>query len=61
MTSEVVPAEEVASVKRKSGRLRKIITTGERAFLLLDKTPAARFLEEGLVLSPDDIKELEGT
>ena len=61
MTSEVVPAEEVASVKRKSGRLRKIITTGERAFLLLDKTPAARFLEEGLALSPDDIEELEGS
>ena len=61
MRVDVGPVEEVASVKKKSGRLRKIITTWQRSFLLLDKTHAARFLEEGLVLSPDDIEELEGT
>ncbi len=51
---------EIVSVSRSTGSLRRVTTSSGKIYLVL-KTPATeRFLEEGAVLDPGDIEELEG-
>ena len=53
-------SEEVMEVRRKAGRLRRITTSAERSYLILDEPGNARYLECGAVLKIGDLEELEG-
>ncbi|HER42891.1 MAG TPA: hypothetical protein ENO08_00330 [Candidatus Eisenbacteria bacterium] len=51
--------DEVSEVRRRAGKLREIRTAGGRRFLVLEGTPADRFLDPGRSIGPEEIEELE--
>jgi SOS response regulatory protein OraA/RecX len=51
---------EIVSVSRSAGSLRRVATSCGRTFLVLKGPATERFLEEGGVLGPAEIEELEG-
>ncbi len=53
--------EEVLEVRRKAGRLRMLVTSAERSYLILDQPGNEKYLEEGTVLDLGALVELETT
>ena len=53
--------EEVLEVRRKAGRLRMLVTSAGRGYLVLDQPGNERYLRLGAILGPDELGELETT
>ncbi len=47
--------EEVLEVRRRAGRLRKLLTSSGREYLVLDKPENGRYLQKGAVLNAEEL------
>ncbi|MBN2072017.1 MAG: regulatory protein RecX [Candidatus Krumholzibacteriota bacterium] len=52
-------SEEVVDIRRKTGKLRVLITSAEHRYLILDQPGNEEYFEKGAVLGPKQLEELE--